>query len=138
MNTVTNNDTVYQCDPVPSVLVRSGEERFDMLSTSPTKSFNTTRDAMPQLDFRHRIAFDLADVPEVQAVFTSEYGKVFFVWTVVAERDLDLYTKIHEKERQIINANDSIQFDFTVMASRGKNPRTLVTDETAQLAFLRN
>jgi hypothetical protein len=80
----------------------------------------------------------LAAIPEVQAVFTSEFGKVFFVWAVVPERDQDLFRRIQEKEQSIIDSHLPIQFDFTILASKGKGPETLLTDPTVRLAYSRD
>jgi|ERR1017187_3120141 hypothetical protein len=92
----------------------------------------------PQLDFRHRIAFDLASIPEVEAVFTSEYGRVFFVWTVVKERSQEVYQQLYKKEQELIEANQPVQFDFTILASRGYDPKTVITDPLAQIAYARS
>lgn len=99
-------------------------------------------DFQHQLDFRHQVALQIAGVPEVQAVFTTEYGRengrVFFVWTVVPDRKYEVYRRIYEKEREIIEAHAPLQFDFTIMPSRGRDPRTLISDPNALLVYVRD
>jgi hypothetical protein len=95
---------------------------------------------LPRLDFSHEIAFELASVPEVQAVFTSQLKdrqQLFFVWAIVRNRDHDIYRKIFKVEQSIIDKQRPIQFDFTIMPSMGKDPRTLVTDPCARLVYIR-
>lgn len=95
---------------------------------------------MPRLDFSHRIALELASVPEVQAVFTSELNgrdHAFFVWIVVPERDYGVYEKVFQKQQSVIDSNIPLRFDFTIMPSRGKDPGGLVTDPCARLVYLR-
>lgn len=139
-----NNSHDLICDPpdnwktVDSVAVKSDkQEQQAQAQPIPVKEFRS-RHAMPQLDFRNAVAFELAAIPEVEAVFTSEYGKVFFVWTVVNERNQELYERLYEKERELIQANQAVQFDFTIMASRGHDPRVLVNDPSAKLAYARS
>jgi hypothetical protein len=117
--------------------IGSGDEVKSTVSSSRKVKTIPSKYAMPQLDFRHKIAFELAAVPEVEAVFTSEYGKVFFVWTVVKERNADVYQKLYGKEQQLIDANEPIQFDFTIMASNGHDPKSIITDPMAQIAYAR-
>jgi hypothetical protein len=95
---------------------------------------------MPRLDFSHRVALELASVPEVLAVFTSELNGrdcAFFVWVVVPERNYDVYEKIFQKQQSIIDQNIPLRFDFTIMPSRGKDPSGLITDPCARLVYLR-
>jgi hypothetical protein len=95
---------------------------------------------LPRLDFSHEIAFELASVPEVEAVFTSQLKdrhQLFFVWAIVPNRDHEVYRKIFKVEQSIIDKRRPIEFDFTIMPSQGKDPRTLVTDPSARLVFIR-
>jgi hypothetical protein len=125
--------TWYSDEPLT---VGQDEVKSTIKSSRKVKTMQS-RYAMPKLDFRHNIAFELASVPEVEAVFTSEYGKVFFVWTVVKERDAEVYQKLYGKEQQLIEVNDPIQFDFTIMPSYGHDPKSIITDPLAQLAYAR-
>jgi hypothetical protein len=91
-----------------------------------------------QLDFRHGIAFQLASIKGVRAVYATRYDhrdQVLFIWTVVSERQEDLYSEIYAIEEQLIDANPKVQFDFTVMPAYGKDPRSLIRDPTAQLIY---
>jgi hypothetical protein len=95
---------------------------------------------LPRLDFSHEVAFELASVPEIQAVFTSQLKdrqQLFFVWAIVPNRDHEIYRKVFQVEQSIIDKQRPIQFDFTIMPSMGKDPRTMVTDPCARLVFIR-
>lgn len=89
-------------------------------------------------DFSRQIASELASVPGVQAIYSTPYdrGGVLFVWTIVADRDPDLYDRLYEKETQIIDSYEKVRFDFTVLPSRGKDPRSLILDPSAQLVYV--
>lgn len=97
--------------------------------------------SMPQrIDFSHEVAFELASIPEIQAIFTSQLvspQSMFFVWMVVPKRDLDLYRKIFVREQAIMERFQPIQFDFTIMPSGDHDPRCLVTDPSAHLVYIR-
>jgi hypothetical protein len=93
-----------------------------------------------RIDFSHEVAFEIAAVPEVQAVFTSQLvnpDRQFFVWTIVPKRDLDLYRRIFQQEQSIIGKWSPLHFDFTIMPSDGKEPTALVTDPSARLAYIK-
>jgi hypothetical protein len=92
---------------------------------------------VPQLDFKNRLAFDLATIPEVEAVYASEYSKMVFVWTVVKERSSELYHRIYGIEQTVIEDNPSVAFDFTIMPANGHCPGLLVKDPLAKLVYLR-
>lgn len=94
--------------------------------------------ATQQLDFRYEVAFKIAKVPDVSAVFTSEYSRFFFVWIIVPKRDEGVYRDIFCAEKSLIGEYDSIHFDFTIMPSGNKDPREMVTDPTAKLIFVRD
>jgi hypothetical protein len=85
----------------------------------------------PRMDFRTEIAFRLASVPGVKAVYATEYdrGQILFVWTVVDERDHDLYSKIYKQEKEIISSNENVQFDFTVLPSHGQEENDSYIEE---------
>jgi hypothetical protein len=123
--------------PIPVSLVSDGQFREQLVQPIPTRELRS-RPMTPQLDFKNRIAFDFASIPEVEAVFTSEYSKVFFVWTVVKERSPELYRRIYDVERAVMDNNQSIAFDFTIMPANGNDPRLIVRDPLAKLAYLRS
>ena len=53
------------------------------------------------------------------------------------EHDRGVYRKIYAKEKEIIKRFDGVDFDFSVVPSHGQNPRTIIADPDAQLAFVR-
>lgn len=113
--------------PIPTVAIVQGVR-------NPAQTVETG----PSLDFRYQVAFEIATVPDVQAVFTTEYARMFFVWIVVPNRDYDVYGRIFEIERSLIDRHTAVQFDFTIMPSNGSDPRTLVTDPQARLVYARD
>ena len=89
-------------------------------------------------DLKDTVAFDLGySVPEVQAVFAFFDNRVLHVWAVVPTHDRSICPQIYAKEKEIINQFDSIDFDFNVVPSHGRDARTLINDPEVQLAFIR-
>ena len=88
-------------------------------------------------DLKTSVAFEIGhSVPQVQAVFALlKDNKVLHVWAVVPEHDRGVYCKIYAKEKENIKRFDGIDFDFSVVPSHGRNPRTLIADPDAQLAW---
>jgi len=103
-----------------------------------SKTSNTTAGSV-SADLKDSVAFEIGySVPEVQAVFALlQDNRVLHVWAVVREHDRGVYRKIYAKEKEIIKRFDSIDFDFSVVPSHGRDPRTLIADPEAQLAFIR-
>lgn len=102
--------------------------------------FVSQTNAFQHLDFRYEVAFRVARIPEVKAVFTSALGKnspFFFVWIAVPERDERVYKEIFQAERSLIDDFGSVHFDFTIMPAGEKRPGQMVTDPTAELIFSR-
>ena len=102
---------------------------------SEVPSMNTFY-AAPELD----IAFNLGQaVEEVQAVFLdfNEEDRRFTVLTVVPEREDSVCRKVYSVERDIINRYEGFDFAFSVLASNGREARSLVQDPSMYLAFAR-
>lgn len=77
-------------------------------------------------------------VPEVQAVFaTLQDGHVMHVWTVVPEYDRAVYRRVYAAEKDIIRQFKDLDFDFNVVPSQGRAPRTVISEPGIDLAFLR-
>jgi hypothetical protein len=115
----------------------------DKLSISATDTqsgkISTTREGSMSADLKDSVAFEIGySVPEVQAVFAVlEKNRVLHVWAVVPEHDRTVYRKIYAKEKEIIRQFASLDFDFNILSSRGRDPKTLISDPEAQLAFVR-
>lgn len=104
-------------------------------------SASTKEIAMLSADVTDSVAFDIGySVPEVQAIFAqfSPEDRVMRVWSVVPEFDNRVYRSIYAKEKQIINQFAGVEFDFNVIPSNGKDPRTIVCDSGVVLAYVRN
>ncbi len=92
--------------------------------------------AAPELD----IAFNLGQVvEEVQAVFLdfNEENRKFTVLTIVPERDDSVCRKVYSVERDIIERYEGFDFAFSVLASNGREARSMVQDPSMYLAFVR-
>jgi len=95
---------------------------------------------MLSADIENIVALEIGrSVPEVQAVFAclEERANVLHVWAVVPERDRAVYRKIYAAEKDLIERFGHLGFDFNVLSSSGRDPRTLVNDPGVELAFLR-
>ena len=105
---------------------------------STDQTVKTEVSSMLSADLRDTVAFDLGySIPEVQAVFVLSQDKTLYVWSVVPERDHSVYRKIYAKEKDIIEQFDGVDFEFNIVSSRGRDPRTLISASEAQLAFTR-
>jgi len=94
---------------------------------------------MLSADLKDSVAFEIRySVPEVQAVFASKLkDHVLHVWAVVPAYNRRVYRSIYAQERKIIDRFGGVEFDFNVVSSNGKDPRSLITDPEFDLAFLR-
>jgi hypothetical protein len=78
-------------------------------------------------------------VEEVQAVFLAfaEKEKRFTVLTVVPQRENALCRRVYAVEQQLIDRNQEFDFAFSVLASDGREPSSMVQDPGMSLAFCR-
>jgi hypothetical protein len=78
-------------------------------------------------------------VEDVQAVFLAfaEKEKLFTVLTIVRERERSVLRQVYTVEQQIIDRYQEFDFAFSVLASRGREPRAVVQDPDLYLAFTR-
>ena len=90
-------------------------------------------------DLKDSVSSDIGfSVTEVQAVFVLlKDDRFLHVWAVVPEHDRNVYRKIYAKEKEIIRQFENIDFEFNIAPSHGRDPRTMISDPGAQLAFLR-
>ena len=90
-------------------------------------------------DLKDSVAFDIGhSVAEVQAVFVLRRDdQLLHVWTVVPAHDRSVYRKIYAKEKEIIHQFENVDFEFNIVPSHGRDPRTMISDPCAQLAFVR-
>lgn len=98
------------------------------------------RNPMLSTDIKNTIAFEIGfAVPEVEAVFAclEQANNVLHVWSVVPTRDRDVYRRIYSTERQLIAKFDYMGFDFNVIASCGRDPKTLINNPGVELSFAR-
>lgn len=94
---------------------------------------------MLSADLRDSVAFEIGkSVPEVLAVFTKlKENRVLHVWAIVPAYDRRVYRSVYAKEKQIIDKFYGVDFDFNVIPSHGRDPKTIISDPEIDLAFLR-
>lgn len=80
------------------------------------------------------IAFELSLVLDVEYVFTAFRNEVFYVWILVKHFEEEIRTRIYDRERAIIDAFPTLDFDFYVIARLDRDPWDLVS-ESVVLAY---
>lgn len=92
---------------------------------------------MPSIRVESLISSRLALVPDVESVWKSREGRVFYVWSVVNHSSADVRRRVYEKEREIIDELQEYEFDFSIFARRDRDSDRLFMDRNLQLAFSR-
>jgi len=68
-----------------------------------------------------RVGIELTMVPEVECVFVEKDDDCSFtVYTVVNERDLEVRSRIYDRELAILDANPGIGIAFNILSRRGR------------------
>jgi hypothetical protein len=91
----------------------------------------------PEAIVQDSIATGIGSVPDVEAVFALRQDQGFRVWIVVRDSAPEVRRRIYEKEKRIIDDYSCFDFDFNIVASRGRDARTVVADPAAELAYSR-
>jgi hypothetical protein len=86
--------------------------------------------------WRDAIRLHLAKVPEVDAVYVSDYGTYVHVYSVVEDFGDMMYKRLLRQEALIEKAFPKIYFEFHTSVHRGKKP-TGEERHTSELVFLR-
>jgi len=89
------------------------------------------------ISLRESLARELSLVPEVEAIFSTRHGSVLYVWTVVNNFDPTVRAAIYEREKALIDAFGGFDFDFDIIARRGRDIETLAKDGSLDVAFRR-
>lgn len=78
--------------------------------------------AATTLSINQQIAKVLGTVPEVESVyiFSGEAPESFRVMTIVDQEDDRVYELIYDRELQLAREMPAAQFDFSVLARRGR------------------
>jgi len=67
------------------------------------------------------VGLELTLVPEVECVFVEkEDDRSFIVYTVVNERDLEVRSRIYDRELAILDANPGIGIEFNILSRRNR------------------
>jgi hypothetical protein len=114
-----------QAEPVQSVkaLDSNRSEALAMSTLTPS--------------LKDSIAFGIGSVPDVEAVFTMRQEKVFYVWAIVSKSEPGVRKQIYAKEKELIKHFSAFDFDFTIIASKGRPPSSVISDPAAELAYIR-
>ena len=73
------------------------------------------------------IGYEITMVPEVECVFVEkEDDASFTVYTVVNDRDLDVRSKIYDREMEILGANPGIKIEFNILSRRNRPLGTVI------------
>jgi hypothetical protein len=124
---------------VPLFAMTPGDEIERQVDTKENAPW-VPNNPMLSADIRNAVAFEIGyAVQEVQAVFAylKQENSVLQVWTVVPDRDQDVYRRIYAVEKQLIAEFQHMGFEFNVVSSSGRDPKTLINDPGVELAFLR-
>lgn len=74
-----------------------------------------------------RVGLELTMVPEVECVFVEKDDDFSFtVYTVVNERDLEVRSRIYDRELAILDANPGIGIAFNIVSRRGRELESVV------------
>lgn len=83
------------------------------------------------------ISKELASVADVEAVWTSQQGHVFHVWTLVDNPDQEIRRRIYDHECAIIDQFDDYEFEFNIIPRRGRDAQSVLSDPSLELTFSR-
>ncbi len=74
-----------------------------------------------------RVGIELTMVPEVECVFVEKDDDCSFtVYTIVDERDLEVRSRIYDRELAILDANPGIGIEFNILSRRGRALESVV------------
>src|SRR5579863_9446258 len=82
----------------------------------------------PTPSLKDSIAFGIGSVPDVEAIFTMRQEKVFYVWAIVSKSEPNVRKQIYAKEKELIKNFGAFDFDFTIIASKGRPPSSVISD----------
>jgi hypothetical protein len=74
----------------------------------------------------HGIAETLRDIERVEGIYLVAQGDVLGVFTIIDDDDEDTYDLIYSRERRLIRRFGGVQFDFNVIARRGRSISEIV------------
>ena len=106
---------------------------FTTNRSTQTKSETTRTMLMPML--RDSIALAIGSISEVQAIFTNSQDRVFYVWCVVTDSDPSIRRRIYAKEKELIDSFSDFEFDFSIVAGRGRESFEVINDPEARLIY---
>ena len=87
--------------------------------------------AVPLADFRHIVAAELAEVPQVESIFVSstDDGPLDVV-AVIDEDDEEAYDRIFDQERKLMHLLKRRPFDLHIIARRGRDLHAILSGDT--------
>lgn len=94
------------------VQIQSGSESEARASFLPTRYHWRVQDV---------VGLELTMVPEVESVFVEkEDDSSFTVYTIVNERDLEVRSRIYDRELAILSALPGIALEFNILSRRNR------------------
>jgi len=91
----------------------------DIVNISPMAAIMTTT-------IGETIVNAFAQIPEVEGIYLRQSGSMLRVFTVVDEENDSAFEKIYQKERSLAHSSPDFQFDFNVIARRGRDVQEFV------------
>jgi hypothetical protein len=67
-----------------------------------------------------------AQIPEVEGIYLRQSGSMLHIFTVVDEENDSAFEKIYREERNLVRSSPDFQFDFNVIARRGRDVQEFV------------
>src|SRR5262249_36339483 len=83
------------------------------------------------------IGDELSRIPEVEAVFATRRGKVFYIVTVVDAFDSKVREQIYKRELRLSDEFSDLTFDFNVLSRRGRPLNQVAGKEIGEACFSR-
>lgn len=93
----------------------------------------------PTAKLRDFVAFEFSLVPQVDYVYTAlRDNGVFYAWILTDKFELPIREAIYKRERDIIDEFPMFEFDFYIIARRGRDVEDLIGDPSVHLTYGRS
>ncbi|MGH9510716.1 MAG: hypothetical protein ACRD2U_01125 [Terriglobales bacterium] len=77
------------------------------------------------------IGLELTMIPEVEYVFVEkDVDDSYIVSTIVNARDLEVRSRVYERELAIFDAHPGIEFEFNIISRRNRPLEQIITSNT--------
>jgi hypothetical protein len=94
--------------------------------------------AVATSDLRDFIAFEFSLVQEVEYVFTAfRENQIFYAWIITDDFESSVRESVYERQQAIIDEFPMFEFDFYIIARKGRHVEELIGDESMHLTYAR-